>query len=171
MLSEAKALGRRIRGDHGCDSVELGRVALAELGAVNGECVLVVDARGSLLRGELDGSLVRCRAPISGTAVLVRRRRNTIGAEPRECGECGESRGMQALPALMLVSEVAAELRVDPATVHRWIADGRLPSIRIGKTLRIGRAAVDMLLQQATGATNMVVDGGMTTAAASKVGR
>jgi excisionase family DNA binding protein len=39
---------------------------------------------------------------------------------------------------LLTVEEVAEALRVDDATVRRWIADGRLAGVRLGpKLLRV----------------------------------
>jgi excisionase family DNA binding protein len=35
-------------------------------------------------------------------------------------------------PNVLRVKEVADRLRVHPATVYRWIADGRLPAVRYG---------------------------------------
>ncbi|MET9222358.1 helix-turn-helix domain-containing protein [Streptomyces sp. NPDC003300] len=36
---------------------------------------------------------------------------------------------------VLRVKEVADRLRVHPATVYRWIADGRLPAVRYGKPI------------------------------------
>ncbi|MEN8675208.1 helix-turn-helix domain-containing protein [Nocardioides sp.] len=41
----------------------------------------------------------------------------------------------------LTVSEVAAELRVTPRTVHTWIDDGKLPAFKLGGTTRIIAAA------------------------------
>lgn len=40
---------------------------------------------------------------------------------------------------LMTKKEVAALMRVDPSTVQRWIARGRIHYVRVGHTLRISR--------------------------------
>ena len=43
---------------------------------------------------------------------------------------------------LMTTKEVASMLRVEPRTVHRWIALGRVKPLRIGRTIRFSRASV-----------------------------
>lgn len=42
-------------------------------------------------------------------------------------------------------SEVARHLRISTATVRRMVSDGELPALRIGKQLRIPRAALARL--------------------------
>jgi excisionase family DNA binding protein len=42
-------------------------------------------------------------------------------------------------PNVLRVKEVADRLRVHPATVYRWIADGRLPAVRYGKPIAPGQ--------------------------------
>ena len=47
----------------------------------------------------------------------------------------------------MTVAEVAAELRVNPATVRRWITAGRLPAITLpGGSYRIERDDLGQLI-------------------------
>lgn len=41
---------------------------------------------------------------------------------------------------MLRVKEVADRLRVHPATVYRWIAEGRLPALRYGKPIEPGTA-------------------------------
>ena len=48
--------------------------------------------------------------------------------------------------ALVSVREVASELGVHPETVRRLIHDGRLDAVRVGRVLRVHRAAVDGFL-------------------------
>lgn len=48
--------------------------------------------------------------------------------------------------ALMTVPEVAAQLRIDPATVRRWIADGTLPAIKVGRDYRVEQDALHALI-------------------------
>jgi excisionase family DNA binding protein len=49
--------------------------------------------------------------------------------------------------AHLTVSQAAAELAVHPATIRRWIADGRLHAIRLpGGTYRIRRTDVAQIL-------------------------
>lgn len=43
---------------------------------------------------------------------------------------------------LLTVSEVAAFLQVNPATVYRLADSGRLPCVRIGRALRFERSAL-----------------------------
>lgn len=51
-------------------------------------------------------------------------------------------------PQFLTVAEVAAQLRVDPTTVRRWIAAGELPASRLGKNFRIAAADVDAFLDR-----------------------
>ena len=43
----------------------------------------------------------------------------------------------------LTVDEAAAELRLHPATIRRYIKDGRLRHTRIGKSIRIPRVALE----------------------------
>lgn len=47
---------------------------------------------------------------------------------------------------LLTIQETAALLRVNPITVRRAIAEGRLQALRVGKSVRVRREAVDELL-------------------------
>ena len=47
---------------------------------------------------------------------------------------------------LVSVREVAGELGVHPETIRRLIHDGRLDAVRVGRVLRVHRAAVDGFL-------------------------
>lgn len=60
-------------------------------------------------------------------------------------------------PALLTVPEVAAQLRVDPATVRRWIAIGRLPATKPGRDYRVDQNAVDALTRGSFVTTTAVV--------------
>ena len=53
-------------------------------------------------------------------------------------------------PHLMKRKEVAAEFRVDLGTVGRWLKEGRLPFIRLGKAIRIRRTDVQKYLDSQT---------------------
>jgi len=44
-------------------------------------------------------------------------------------------------------NEIAALLRVTPRTIYNWIYSGKLPAIKVGKSYRIPKEAVDQLLQ------------------------
>lgn len=54
------------------------------------------------------------------------------------------------LPAseFVTVREVAAELRVSRMTIYRFVEDGTLKSVRVGRSIRISRAAVDAYLEE-----------------------
>jgi len=60
----------------------------------------------------------------------------------------------QALPDLLTLSEAADAARVKAKTISRWIADGRLPVVRMGRRVLIRRdtlvAFVDATTQTAT---------------------
>ena len=47
---------------------------------------------------------------------------------------------------LLTVREAAAELRVAPITIRRHIAAGRLAAVRVGRSVRIDRAAIERFL-------------------------
>jgi excisionase family DNA binding protein len=49
---------------------------------------------------------------------------------------------------LLTVQETAALLKVNPITIRRYIADGRLPAVRVGKGLRVRRDAVGQFLTE-----------------------
>lgn len=51
-----------------------------------------------------------------------------------------------ARPPLMTAAEVAALLQVSLRTVRRLIADGTLPSVRIGRAVRVPQEALDAFL-------------------------
>lgn len=50
---------------------------------------------------------------------------------------------------LLTVDETARMLKLNPVTVRRCIADGRLPAVRVGRRIRIRREAVETLLKPA----------------------
>jgi excisionase family DNA binding protein len=52
---------------------------------------------------------------------------------------------------LLTVQETALLLKVAPITVRRFIADGRLPAVRVGKSVRIATADVQQLLRPVRG--------------------
>lgn len=58
---------------------------------------------------------------------------------------------------LLTVAEVAGRLRVSSMTVRRWIADERLPAIKIGRTHRVEAAALDALMVQHRTSSPLVV--------------
>jgi len=55
-----------------------------------------------------------------------------------------------AMPPMLTVSEVAATLRVDPATVYRWCRSRELESVRVAGTVRIPADALERLASTAS---------------------
>lgn len=51
---------------------------------------------------------------------------------------------------LLTVDETARILKLNPVTVRRFIADGRLPAVRVGRRVRIHKEAVEALLKPVT---------------------
>lgn len=54
-----------------------------------------------------------------------------------------------ALPQFLSVIEVAAVLRVDRKTVHKLVASGDLPHVRLGRVLRIPASVLQSLCKSA----------------------
>jgi excisionase family DNA binding protein len=55
-------------------------------------------------------------------------------------------------PRLLTVPDVADQVQVSPRTVWRWIADGSLPCVRIGRMVRVDPDALERFLaDHATG--------------------
>jgi excisionase family DNA binding protein len=48
---------------------------------------------------------------------------------------------------LLTVDETAKLLKVAPVTVRRYIADGRLPAVRVGRSVRVRRESIGALLR------------------------
>ena len=63
---------------------------------------------------------------------------------------------------LLTVEEAAKVLRAGESTVRRWIAEGRLAAVSVGKKLLIGRAAILAMVEVA----NTAPLGDMRSAAA-----
>src|SRR4051794_4450368 len=51
---------------------------------------------------------------------------------------------------LLTVEETAAMLRVSKVTVRRFIADGRLPAVKVGRAVRVEKADAERVAQPAT---------------------
>lgn len=50
--------------------------------------------------------------------------------------------------ALLTVPEVAARLRINRATVVRWIKDGTLPAVRVGRDYRVEEPVLVALIDR-----------------------
>lgn len=57
---------------------------------------------------------------------------------------------------LLTVNETARMLRVSPITIRRYVASGRLEAVRVGRSVRIERAAIDRFAEpmEQNGATS-----------------
>lgn len=59
---------------------------------------------------------------------------------------------------VLTTAEAAAELRVNPETVRRWIAAGKLPALRVSpRDYRIERADWDAFVAQLRTTSSLVV--------------
>lgn len=47
---------------------------------------------------------------------------------------------------ILTVKEIAAETKMCTKTVRRWIEDGRLPALRIGRNVRVERTELEVFL-------------------------
>lgn len=56
---------------------------------------------------------------------------------------------MADAPDLQTVAEVAEQLKVHEKTLRRWIAEGRIPVVRIGRLVRISRDDLEAFLRSA----------------------
>ncbi len=59
---------------------------------------------------------------------------------------------MPLLPSIqdhtLYVRDVVELLNVDATTVRRWVADGKLPAVRVGNVLRFRAVDVDALVKR-----------------------
>lgn len=53
-------------------------------------------------------------------------------------------------PTMLTVADLAKALQVDPITIRRWIASGKLPAVKLGKSYRIHPDALTDLLKGST---------------------
>jgi excisionase family DNA binding protein len=60
-----------------------------------------------------------------------------------------------ALPRLLSVDSVAAELDVSTKTVRRWISTERLPTHRLGRQIRISEADLLAFIAQSRSAARL----------------
>ena len=51
---------------------------------------------------------------------------------------------------LLKVSQIAAELQVTGACVYGWIKQGKIPSVRLGKLVRVDREDLNRFLERQT---------------------
>jgi excisionase family DNA binding protein len=49
---------------------------------------------------------------------------------------------------LLTIQETARMLKVNPITIRRYIASGRLPAVRVGRGVRVRKEAVDQLIEE-----------------------
>lgn len=54
--------------------------------------------------------------------------------------------GTEEYETLLTIAEVANVLRVSKMTIYRLVHDGQIPSMRIGKSLRVPVSALDAYL-------------------------
>ncbi len=66
---------------------------------------------------------------------------------------------------LYSVREVAGQLGVHPETIRRLIHDGRLDAVRVGRVLRVPKAAVDTFLARQRVKPSRVAAGGPSATA------
>jgi excisionase family DNA binding protein len=50
---------------------------------------------------------------------------------------------------LLTIDDTADVLKVSASSVRRFIADGRLPAVKVGKSVRVRREAVEQMAQPA----------------------
>jgi excisionase family DNA binding protein len=68
--------------------------------------------------------------------------------------ETGQSHGLALLfggttmPELFTVDEVAALLKVAPITIRVWLSKGRLDYVKVGRSTRIRREALEAIITQ-----------------------
>jgi excisionase family DNA binding protein len=62
-----------------------------------------------------------------------------------------KDQGGEKEPVLLTVREAAALMRIGRDTAYSLVAEGRIPSIRLGRQIRIPRAALIAHLEQEAG--------------------
>lgn len=62
--------------------------------------------------------------------------------------ERGQQRQVDDLPLLLTVDEAAGVLRIGRNGAYAAVANGSLPSVRIGRTIRVPRDALAVLLRR-----------------------
>jgi acetyl-CoA synthetase len=56
----------------------------------------------------------------------------------------------EAKPDVLTAEEAAQVLRVHTQTIKRWLADGKLKGIKIGRAWRVSRAEITRILEGGT---------------------
>lgn len=65
---------------------------------------------------------------------------------------------MAQRPRFLTTAEVAAELRLNPETIRRWINAGALPAVQTGRDYRIERTDFDDLIERLRVSTPLTED-------------
>jgi len=52
---------------------------------------------------------------------------------------------------LLTPEQVAERMQVDRKTIYRWLADGKLPALKIGRTYRIDWSDVKAMIRRQDG--------------------
>lgn len=52
------------------------------------------------------------------------------------------------MPQLLTIDEVADYLQVHPATVQRWMKEGKLKAVKLGRLTRIHKDALEIFIGQ-----------------------
>src|SRR4051812_33441717 len=79
-------------------------------------------------------------APFTSASDAGKRRRDSAAADPVDTDRL----------CLLTVEQVADRLQVSLRTVRRWTADGTLPSVQLGRAVRIRPAALATLIETGT---------------------
>jgi len=67
---------------------------------------------------------------------------------------------LPTLPTLMTTKDVARACQVSPRTVWRWLAEGRLPKVALGRSVRVRVEDLQRLLDGATTSAAATAGGG-----------
>jgi excisionase family DNA binding protein len=59
------------------------------------------------------------------------------------------------MPELLDIPAVRHELRAGDSTIRRWIREGRLPTVRIGRRILIRREALERFVRSASGPSDL----------------
>lgn len=65
---------------------------------------------------------------------------------------------------MMTPEEVADWLRVSTKTIYRWLEDGKLPALRVGRTYRIPRSEVLAMVRRQDDVDDAAQEGGESDA-------